>query len=48
VTSQGTRRRRATSAIAFYEAHAFTIVESTDRSADEEREPDHRMAWSLR
>jgi putative acetyltransferase len=35
-------------AIAFYEAHGFAIVESTDGAGNEEHEPDHRMAWSLR
>jgi ribosomal protein S18 acetylase RimI-like enzyme len=40
--------QRNRSAIAFYEAHGFAIAESTDGSGNEEREPDHRMAWSLR
>jgi GNAT superfamily N-acetyltransferase len=35
-------------AIAFYAAHGFTVVESTDGACNEEHEPDHRMAWSLR
>ena len=35
-------------AIAFYEAHGFAIVASTDGADNEEHEPDHRMAWSLR
>ena len=38
--------QRNTGAIAFYEAHGFTIVESTDGTANDEGEPDHRMAWS--
>jgi ribosomal protein S18 acetylase RimI-like enzyme len=40
------QRNRA--AIAFYEAHGFAITESTDGADNEEREPDHRMTWSLR
>ena len=32
-------------AIAFYEAHGFAIVESTDGADNEEHEPDYRMAW---
>jgi GNAT superfamily N-acetyltransferase len=39
--------QRNARAIAFYEAHGFAIVESTDGAGNEEREPDHRMAWSL-
>jgi GNAT superfamily N-acetyltransferase len=35
-------------AIAFYEAHGFTIAYSTDGADNEEHEPDHRMRWSLR
>jgi ribosomal protein S18 acetylase RimI-like enzyme len=35
-------------AIAFYEAHGFAIAASTDGAGNEEREPDHRMQWSLR
>ena len=35
-------------AIAFYAAHGFAVVESTDGTGNEEHEPDHRMAWSLR
>ena len=37
--------QRNADAIAFYEAHGFAIVESTDGAGNEEREPDHRMAW---
>ena len=40
--------QRNRNAIAFYEAHGFAIVASTDGADNEEREPDHRMAWSLR
>ena len=40
--------QRNRGAIAFYEAHGFAITESTDGSGNDEREPDHRMAWSLR
>ena len=40
--------QRNTGAIAFYEAHGFAIVASTDGAGNEEHEPDHRMAWSLR
>jgi len=40
--------QRNANAIAFYEAHGFAIVKSTDGAANEEHEPDHRMAWSLR
>jgi ribosomal protein S18 acetylase RimI-like enzyme len=40
--------QRNLNAIAFYEAHGFVIVDSTDGSGNDEREPDHRMAWSLR
>ncbi len=36
-------RNRA--AIAFYEAHGFSVVEATDGSGNEEREPDVRMRW---
>jgi ribosomal protein S18 acetylase RimI-like enzyme len=39
--------QRNARAIAFYEAHGFAIVASTDGAGNEEREPDHRMAWSL-
>jgi ribosomal protein S18 acetylase RimI-like enzyme len=39
---------RNTGAIAFYEAHGFAIVSSTDGAENEESEPDHLMAWSLR
>ena len=35
-------------AIAFDEVHGFAIVASTDGADNEEHEPDHRMAWSLR
>jgi GNAT superfamily N-acetyltransferase len=35
-------------AIAFYSAHGFVIAYSTDGAENEEREPDHRMRWSLR
>ncbi len=38
--------QRNAAAIAFYEAHGFAIVESTDGARNDEREPDHRMAWS--
>jgi len=38
--------QRNRNAIAFYEAHGFAIVASTDGADNEEREPDHRMAWS--
>jgi ribosomal protein S18 acetylase RimI-like enzyme len=40
--------QRNAGAIAFYEAHGFTIVASTDGAGNDEHEPDHRMAWSLR
>ena len=40
--------QRNLGAIAFYEAHGFAIVASTDGADNEEHEPDHRMAWSLR
>jgi ribosomal protein S18 acetylase RimI-like enzyme len=40
--------QRNANAIAFYEAHGFAIVASTDGAGNEEHEPDHRMAWSLR
>ena len=40
--------QRNQAAIAFYEAHGFAIVESTRGAGNEEHEPDHRMAWSLR
>jgi ribosomal protein S18 acetylase RimI-like enzyme len=40
--------QRNRGAIAFYEAHGFAITESTDGSGNDEREPDHRMAWSPR
>jgi putative acetyltransferase len=39
--------QRNARAIAFYEAHGFAIVASTDGADNEEREPDHRMAWPL-
>jgi ribosomal protein S18 acetylase RimI-like enzyme len=39
--------QRNANAIAFYEAHGFAIVNSTDGAGNEEHEPDHRMAWSL-
>jgi ribosomal protein S18 acetylase RimI-like enzyme len=38
--------QRNTGALAFYEAHGFTIVGATD-GANEEQEPDFRMAWSV-
>src|SRR3954470_4493862 len=40
--------QRNRDAIAFYAAHGFAVVESTDGSGNEEHEPDHRMAWSRR
>ncbi len=40
--------QRNLGAIAFYEAHGFAIVSSTNGAGNEEHEPDHRMAWSLR
>ena len=40
--------QRNRGAIAFYEAHGFAIIESTDGAGNDEHEPDHRMAWSLR
>jgi ribosomal protein S18 acetylase RimI-like enzyme len=40
--------QRNLGAIAFYEAHGFAIVSSTDGADNEEHEPDYRMAWSLR
>jgi putative acetyltransferase len=40
--------QRNLGAIAFYEAHGFTIVASTDGAGNEEHEPDHRMAWPVR
>jgi ribosomal protein S18 acetylase RimI-like enzyme len=40
--------QRNTNAIAFYAAHDFVVVTSTDGAGNEEHEPDHRMAWSLR
>ena len=39
--------QRNADAIAFYAAHGFAIVASTDGADNEEHEPDHRMAWSL-
>jgi ribosomal protein S18 acetylase RimI-like enzyme len=39
--------QRNQDAIAFYEAHGFAIVDSTDGADNEEHEPDHRMAWSV-
>jgi ribosomal protein S18 acetylase RimI-like enzyme len=40
--------QRNAGAVAFYEAHGFAIVASTDGAGNDEHEPDHRMAWSLR
>ncbi len=40
--------QRNHAAIAFYEAHGFTVVEATDGSGNEEREPDVRMRWAGR
>ena len=40
--------QRNRDAIAFYAAHGFEVVESTDGAGNEEQEPDHRMAWSRR
>jgi ribosomal protein S18 acetylase RimI-like enzyme len=40
--------QRNRGAIAFYAAHGFAVVESTDGTGNEEHEPDHRMTWSLR
>jgi ribosomal protein S18 acetylase RimI-like enzyme len=40
--------QRNADAVAFYEAHGFAITRSTDGSDNQEHEPDHRMAWSLR
>jgi GNAT superfamily N-acetyltransferase len=40
--------QRNLGAIAFYAAHDFAIVASTDGADNEEHEPDHRMVWSLR
>jgi ribosomal protein S18 acetylase RimI-like enzyme len=40
--------QRNRGAIAFYEAHGFAIVYSTDGAHNDEHEPDHRMRWSLR
>ncbi len=40
--------QRNADAVAFYEAHGFTITRSTDGADNEEHEPDHRMTWSLR
>jgi ribosomal protein S18 acetylase RimI-like enzyme len=37
--------QRNTAAIAFYEAHGFTVVEVTEGADNEEREPDALMAW---
>ena len=37
--------QRNSGAIAFYEAHGFTIAETGDGSGNEEREPDARMVW---
>jgi ribosomal protein S18 acetylase RimI-like enzyme len=37
--------QRNTNAIRFYEHHGFQIVEATDGSRNEEREPDVRMRW---
>jgi ribosomal protein S18 acetylase RimI-like enzyme len=40
--------QRNADAVAFYEAHGFAITRTTDGSGNDEHEPDHRMAWSLR
>jgi GNAT superfamily N-acetyltransferase len=40
--------QRNSGAIAFYKALGFAIMQSTDGAGNEEHEPDHRMAWSLR
>jgi putative acetyltransferase len=37
--------QRNTDAIAFYEAHGFSVVEVTEGADNEEREPDFLMAW---
>jgi GNAT superfamily N-acetyltransferase len=37
--------QRNTNAIAFYEAHGFSVVEVTEGADNEEREPDFLMAW---
>jgi GNAT superfamily N-acetyltransferase len=39
--------QRNANAVAFYAAHGFAIIASTDGADNEEHEPDHRMAWSL-
>jgi ribosomal protein S18 acetylase RimI-like enzyme len=40
--------QRNANAIGFYAAHGFVIARSTDGADNDEHEPDHRMAWSLR
>ena len=37
--------QRNTAARRFYEAHGFTLVEETDGSANEEKEPDAMYRW---
>lgn len=37
--------QRNAPAIAFYERHGFAIVETTDGSGNEEKEPDARLLW---
>ena len=38
--------QRNTNARRFYERHGFVLVEETDGSGNEEKEPDVRYAWS--
>jgi putative acetyltransferase len=38
--------QRNTNARRFYERHGFVLVEETDGSGNEEKEPDARYAWS--
>lgn len=37
--------QRSIDAIAFYEAHGFSVVKATNGANNEEREPDFLMAW---
>jgi putative acetyltransferase len=40
--------QRNTNARAFYEAHGFTCVKTTDGAGNEEREPDSLYSWAAR
>ncbi|KAH6881023.1 GCN5-like N-acetyltransferase [Thelonectria olida] len=37
--------QRNEGAIAFYMKHGFVVIHSSDGQRNEEKEPDHRMAW---